>query len=85
MLSIFIEWAKQIAEAIHTENVKTLLTEGDKTDNPSARLDIDTPMAVARITCWESSNYYAEILDLATEKTVFSNHGNLQNGDMLSV
>ena len=53
-------------------------------DNPSARLDIDMPTTVARITCWQSGDYDAEVIDLETERTLYSTHGILQEGQFLS-
>ena len=44
----------------------------------SARLDLDTPMVLARITCCESGDYNnAEVIDMETEQMIFSIHGRL--------
>ena len=51
----------------------------------SARLDLDTPMALARITCWESDDYNnAEVIDRETEQMIFSIHGRLCEGQAVS-
>jgi hypothetical protein len=77
MLNNFVEWAKKIADTSHGSDIEACVTVNELSGNSAARLDIDTPTAVARITCWESGDYYAEALDLETEKTIFSEHGNL--------
>lgn len=48
---------------------------GADAPNRAACFDIDTPSAVARITCWESGDFNAEILDLATEQYIFTENG----------
>lgn len=53
------------------------VTESEPSDNRSARLDIYTPGTVARITCWESGDYYAEAIDLKTGQSIFSRHGEI--------
>lgn len=75
MLHSFTDWANQVPERFIGSNVDVWVTEGEKSENPSARLDIDTPTAVARITYWESGDYDAEIIDLESEHTVFSERG----------
>lgn len=75
MLSSFLAWARQVQANRGLKKIEVLLTEGPKSDNPSARLDIDTPTSVARITCWESGDYDAEVIDIETERTIYSSHG----------
>lgn len=78
MLMSFVEWAKR-AQISQAEGVEMQLTESVASDNPSARLDIDTPTSVARITCWETGDYDAEVIDLDTERTLYSTRGVFQN------
>ena len=56
-------------------DLEAQVTEAFGSDNPAARLDIDTPTAVARVTCWESGDFDAEVIGLETEETLFSCHG----------
>jgi hypothetical protein len=84
MLNTFIDWARQVAGKPLGKDLEARVTESHASDNPSARLDIDTPAAVARITCWESGDYDAEVIDIETERTLFSTHGHLQVGHSFS-
>lgn len=83
MLSSFISWARQVEISPVGVEVGARVTESEMSDNPSARLDIDTPTIVARITCWESGDYDAEAIDLETERTLYSSHGTFQMGQNL--
>lgn len=47
---------------------------GGITDNPSARVDIETDAATARITYWESAHCDAEIIDLESGKDLYRKH-----------
>lgn len=79
MLTPFIKWARFLAASKRMEGAEIQVTESVFSDNPSARLDIDTPAAVARITCWESGDYDAEIISLDTECILYSTHGVLKD------
>jgi hypothetical protein len=83
MLSSFVIWARQVEASPIGVKVETRVTESGMSDNPSARLDIDTPTTVARITCWKSGDYDTEVIDLETERTLYSSHGTLQGGQNL--
>jgi hypothetical protein len=83
MLSSFISWARQVEASSIGVAVETRITESGASDNPSARLDIDTPTVVARVTCWKSGDYDTEVIDLETERTLYSSHGILQRGQNL--
>ncbi len=78
MLNKFIDWANQIASKPIGKDVMAQVTESEMSDNPSVRLDIDTPTTVARITFWESGDYDTEVIHVETEQTIFSSHGNIQ-------
>lgn len=84
MLNSFVGWARQIEGGQVAKSVEARVTESQMSDNPSARLDIDTPTTVARITCWQSGDYEAEVIDLETERTLYSTHGTLYEGQILS-
>jgi hypothetical protein len=79
VLNSFVKWARQVSNGADL-NVDTKVTEGGPSDNLSARLDVDTPSAVGRITFWESGDYDAEVIDIQSELTSFSMHGHLQEG-----
>jgi hypothetical protein len=78
VLSTFICWAKRTADACNRKGLTVRITESAMSSNPSVRLDIDTEAVVGRITCWESGDYDAEIIDLDTERTLYSDHGELR-------
>ena len=59
MLSSFLTWARHLQANHGLKMVEARVTEGSSSANSSARLDIDTPTTVARITCWESGDYDA--------------------------
>jgi hypothetical protein len=80
MLGSFLDWAHQIQASENPMVIDARVTEGANSSNRSARLDIDTDTKVARITCWESGDYDAEVLDLGTERTLYSAHGVLRVG-----
>lgn len=82
MLQLFIELAKRLQDA-NLDDVTVTLTESDPSDNCSARIDIDAPLVIARITCWETGDYVAEVIDLATEKTIYSSQGLLQKDEIM--
>lgn len=84
MITSFIRWAKDFQESPAGRRVKAQVMENPTSDNPSARLDIDTPSAVARITCWESGDYDAEILDIYTEKTLYWEQGVIEGENVFS-
>jgi hypothetical protein len=82
MLSLFIDWAKRAVAKSQELGWQAWVTENEKTGNTSVRLDVDTPTAVARVTFWESGDFHAEVLDLATEKTVYAYFGKSNEEDI---
>lgn len=80
MLDLFLEWARKFQADLSSKAVKASVFEAPCSDNPSARIDIDTPTAVARITCWKSGDYDAEIIDIETERALYSTHGVFKAG-----
>lgn len=82
MLNRFIGWAHSV-ETVQTKlhgDIEMQLTESDPSDNRSVRLDVDTPTAVGRITCWESGDYDAEAIDLQTERALYTDPRDLARG-----
>ena len=84
MLNDFINWAKSVAASQFRVAIEMRVTVGNASDNPSARLDVDTPSAVARITCWESGDYELEVIDIDSEKQIFAQGGKVETGALLS-
>lgn len=78
MLNAFIDWANQFENTTIGKYSTAKVTASEMSDNPSVRLDIDTPTSVARITFWESGDYDAEVIHIETERTIYSIHGNIQ-------
>lgn len=72
MLNSFLAWAQRVQRRRGSNITEAAVTEGASSANPSVRLDIDTLTAVGRITCWENGDYYAEVIDVKTEQTVYS-------------
>lgn len=71
MLQQFIAWAQAIPNAQVTMAVPS--------DNRSARVDVDLPRAMGRVTCWETGDYHAEVLDIETCGTIYSDNGTLDS------
>jgi hypothetical protein len=84
MLNDFIEWANSVTAGQVAGMMDAQVTLSEASNHRSARLDVDTPAAVARITCWESGDYEAEIIDLESERQIYARHGMLQAGEILS-
>ena len=84
MLDTFIDWAKSVVDSQASGEMRASITVSEVSDNRSARLDLDTPTAVARITYWEDGNYDAEIIALASEKQIYARRGTVQTEEPLS-
>jgi hypothetical protein len=83
MLNLFVDWFTKVEKNKPAYLDKWTLTLGGDSDNPGGYIDIDTKNAIARITFWQSGNFYAEIISIATESTVYQNHDRLQSNDVL--
>ncbi|WP_143605985.1 immunity protein TriTu family protein [Variovorax sp. 54] len=81
-----MDWAQtvQTDRARGAKNIDTRLTESEPSANPSARLDVDVPTAIGRITVWESGDYDIESIDLETERSLYADRGTLQQDDEMS-
>lgn len=84
MLRGFLDWAREALFKSKPQSIEARITESEASGSPSARLDVDTPAAVARITFWESGDYVAEVIDLETGRTLFSDHGQCRDGAVFS-
>lgn len=84
MLKSFI----RLASSIMIDNVANFLRMSiainEPSDNRSVRFDIDTLNCVARITYWENGDYDSEVIDIETEKIIYSQHGSFLAEDLLS-
>ncbi len=83
MLTQFIEWAHRIKSGNVPRNFTSTVAVSDLSENCSARFDIDTPVALGRVTFWETGAYHAQTIDLVTEKTIYEHRGRAQNGDTI--
>ena len=75
MVEQFLAWAASLIRSQQAGIVDATVTVSAPSGNPSARLDFDTQTIVARITVWESGNFQAEAIDVATEQVVFEQSG----------
>lgn len=41
--------------------------------------DVENDNLMGRVTCWIQGNYYAEIIDIATEQDIYSKEGCVSN------
>lgn len=71
MLQLFLAWAQSIPNA--------QVTVAEPSTTPSARVDLDSPEAVGRVTCWEAGDFHAEVLDAVSGETIYSHHGHLES------
>ena len=74
MLSKFLIWARQKKDFFKNKNWIIKIIENEITENPSARLDIDTSTLISRITFWESGNAFSEIISIETEEMLYCQH-----------
>ena len=72
MLNAFIDWASEKRDELARNGFKTTLVVSDESSNPSARLDIDSETAVARITAWNSGDVDLEVINIEDETTIYS-------------
>ena len=71
-LKVFNKWAQYYTQALQTDGVSIEITKSPLSDNPSTRLDIEMPSSIGRITFWSSGDFNEEVIDVETEKTIFS-------------
>ncbi|MNX95333.1 hypothetical protein D3C86_1276040 [compost metagenome] len=86
MLRGFVDWAQtvQADRARGPKDIDVRLTESEPSANRSARLDVDAPTALGRITVWESGDYEIESINLKTERSLYADRGTLQRDDEMS-
>lgn len=72
MLNSFLDWGSKKRVELVRNGFNVLLVSGEVTSNPSARLDIDSDKAVARITAWDSGDVDLEVINIETEVTTYS-------------
>lgn len=84
MLSAFLEWARTTKIDLAAQGLGAEIPEGQASDSPAARLDIATPAVIARVTCWDSGHYDAEVLDQDSGETTYYQHGSFDKGETIS-
>ena len=77
MLSEFISWAKSVPNA--------KVTTAAPSDNVSVRIDVDSPSALGRVTCWETGEYHAEVLDAESGRPIYFHNGMLNSADQMQI
>jgi hypothetical protein len=83
VLEKFVAWTKIIADNL-PPSMRGIVSVGTQSDNQSARIDIETPLAIGRITFWKSGDYITEIIDIAKEKIIYSHQGCIDREDAFS-
>ncbi len=72
MLEDFLRWAKE-RQSIERDKFSLTLTVSQPTSNPSARLDVDGPHSIARLTVWNSGDIDMEVLEIRSGKSIYTN------------
>lgn len=83
MLDIFYQWAQQTMAALPA-GVLAEFTINEDSENRSARLDLDAPPHIARVTCWSSGNFHLEVLESSSGREVLEQHGKVELPSALS-
>lgn len=83
MFENFCNWGQQIARYPKHIHGSVEFKINEPCDNRSARLDMTTQNAVAEIVVWSSGDYFAEIIDVATEKTRYQISGVIAPGQQI--
>src|SRR5471032_3357862 len=83
MLQTFCAWAKDTIAALPPE-IHAQLTLGVTSPNPAAILGFHTPVALGRITFWDSGDYVAEILAQESGRDLFEQIGACRSADALT-
>lgn len=78
MLNTFYYWAQEVIPGLPA-GVEAHLTPGTVSGNSAARIDFDTPVRMGRITCWDSGNFYAEIVDTGSGQNLLDRHGTVDS------
>lgn len=78
MLNTFHYWAQETIPSLPV-GIEAHLTRGTASGNTAARIDFDTSARMGRITCWDSGNFYAEILDTGSGQNLLDRHGKVDS------
>jgi hypothetical protein len=74
MIEEFIDWVQEKRPSLKRQGVSVGTTLSPPSSNPSVRMDLDAPSALARITLWTDGSCYMEALDLEGGNTIFERH-----------
>ncbi|MFC0228475.1 immunity protein TriTu family protein [Serratia aquatilis] len=85
MLNLFCKWAEAKASKLNSDGFISRLHINKSSDNSSAYLDLDGETSIARITFWNSGDVYLEVLDINTEKSIYSNNFRLNDFNDIDV
>lgn len=75
MLQDFEHWITLMMLKLKGKGIESEFISCAISDNPGVYVDFDTEKILARITFWQSGNYYLEAIDIESEQQLFSRHG----------
>ncbi|WP_090324596.1 hypothetical protein [Duganella sp. CF517] len=78
MLNTFHYWAQEVIPGLPA-GVEAYFTPGSASANAAARIDFDSPIRMGRITCWDSGDFYAEIVDAESGQNLLDHHGKIDS------
>ncbi|WP_143684626.1 hypothetical protein [Variovorax sp. KK3] len=62
MLNAFLAWAHRMEAAGASQNMQAQITKRQDPDNPSIRLDLETPSTFGRVIFWKSGHFEAKVV-----------------------
>jgi hypothetical protein len=79
MIEEFIDWVQEKRPLLEGQGISVATTLSPPSANPSARMDLDTAKAIARITLWADGSFHMEAIDVERENTIFERHSMLSS------
>lgn len=74
MLNAFLNWGNKKCLELMRYGYEASLLPCEESSNTGAVLDVSSKNAMARITAWDSGDAYLEVINIASEQTVYSKH-----------
>lgn len=71
MIEEFLIWATEKKAVLEKSGMLSTISTSLLSNNLSARIDIDTSVAAARITVWESGDFHLEIIDFHSSENIY--------------
>lgn len=72
MLNTFLDWGNKRCTELVRYGYDASLSSCEESSNTAAVLDIGTENAMARITAWNNGDVYLEVINIASEQTIYS-------------